>query len=261
MASLDYSSYLRLEQLLDLQHPLSEPAEHDETLFIVIHQVYELWFKEVLHECEHLARALDDDQTVAAARTLQRLAAIGRVMNAQWQVLHTMSPAAFAAFRGALQRASGFQSAQFRELEFVLGKRDVGVLSVFPTDSAVRARLLALLDRPSLYIRFLRYIGRSGAPLSAQAVERTAADGEADEPEVLRALRTIYRERLAQLPVCEGMVDLDVWVQEWRYQHVKTVERFIGTRGGTGGSAGADYLRGTLFRPLFPALWRVRNEL
>jgi tryptophan 2,3-dioxygenase len=242
--ALTYTSYLHLDELLACQEPLSDGPEHDELLFIVIHQVYELWFKVLLHEAEHLQRALETGDTATALAAMKRILTILKTVVAQVDVLETMTPLAFGSFRGRLERASGFQSAQFRELEAVLGRRDREVLADHP-DGPARARIAAAMDRPSLYQSFLAYAGLTGRP--PEAVQ----DG----------LVELYRTDPSRAQVCERMVDIDEGVQEWRYRHVKMVERTIGRQQGTGGSAGVDYLRSTLFRPAFPDLWAIRSRL
>jgi tryptophan 2,3-dioxygenase len=242
--ALTYTSYLHLDELLACQDPLSEGPEHDELLFIVIHQVYELWFKVLLHETEHLQRALETGDTATALATMKRILTILKTVVAQVDVLETMTPLAFASFRGRLERASGFQSAQFRELEAVLGRRDHGILGDHPAGPG-RDRIAAAMERPSLYESFLAYAGLAG-----QASE-SVQDG----------LVELYRSDPTRSQVCERMVDIDEGIQEWRYRHVKMVERTIGRQPGTGGSAGVEYLQTTLFHPAFPDLWAIRARL
>ncbi|GAB3568215.1 tryptophan 2,3-dioxygenase family protein [Amycolatopsis endophytica] len=243
-ASLTYTSYLALDDLLAAQHPRSE--EHDELLFIVIHQVYELWFKQMLHELAWLRDKLAAGDTAHAIRTLRRVLTVLKVVVAQIDVLETMTPSQFTSFRTRLDAASGFQSAQFRELEAVLGRRDPGAFTHYPEGSEARARIEAAMEQPSLFDSFLTYLSVHGY------------DVDGDRREVL--LR-VYTDDRGPATVAEHLVDLDEGVQEWRYRHVKMVERTIGDKAGTGGSSGAGYLRGTLFKPLFPDLWSVRADL
>jgi tryptophan 2,3-dioxygenase len=224
-AALTYSSYLALDEILGAQRPRSE--EHDEMLFIVIHQVYELWFKQLLHELARLQRRLEAGEAPHALSTLKRILTILKTIGAQIDVLETMTPRQFTSFRGRLAAASGFQSMQFRELEAVLGRRDAGVLEHYPPGSEERRRVAAAMVRPSLFGSFLRYLSGRG-----YAVPRAALARDVAEP-----------------------------MQEWRYRHVKMVERTIGDKKGTGGSSGAAYLRATLFEAAFPDLWAVRGEL
>ncbi|NIH87613.1 tryptophan 2,3-dioxygenase family protein [Amycolatopsis granulosa] len=243
-ASLTYTSYLALDEVLAAQRPRS--AEHDEMLFIVIHQVYELWFKQMLHELAYLQDKLTAGDTPHAIRTLRRVLTILKVVVAQIDVLETMTPTQFTSFRTRLDAASGFQSAQFRELEALLGRRDRGAFEHYPEGSAARERIAAAMARPSLYDSFLAY-------LSAHGYEVTG--------DQRKLLLSVYADDAGPATVAEHLVDLDEGVQEWRYRHVKMVERTIGDKAGTGGSSGAKYLRGTLFKPLFPELWAVRADL
>jgi tryptophan 2,3-dioxygenase len=220
-----YSSYLCLDELLACQRPATD--EHDEMLFVVIHQVYELWFKQILHETALLQRRLESGNGAGALPTARRIAKILKTIVGQLDVLETMTPKQFAAFRPELGTASGFQSNQFRVIEASLGRRDFAE----PIDDP---QLRAAISRPSVYDSLLAYLG--GTDLR----EVYAAEGEPAE-------------------VCEALVDIDEGIQEWRYRHVMMVQRIIGAKMGTGGSAGADYLRSTLFRPAFPDLWEVRG--
>lgn len=257
--SVTYGGYLRLDELLSLQTPLSEGPEHDETLFIVIHQVYELWFKQVLHELGLLQPALEEGREAVALTTFHRVLTILKVLVGQIDVLETMTPVSFQAFRSRLETASGFQSVQFREVEFVLGHRNPGMIAHHGGEAG--RRLEALLHRRSLYDSFLRYLVARGYPVPREALEREVTRPPEEWPAVQEILLRIYREDPPVREVCERMVDLDEGIQEWRYRHVKMVERTIGTRRGTGGSAGAEYLRKTLHRSLFPDLWAIRSRL
>jgi tryptophan 2,3-dioxygenase len=258
-ASLTYSSYLALDEVLAAQRPRSD--EHDELLFIVIHQVYELWFKQLLHEGAQLQRRLEDGDTPHALHTLKRILTILKTIVAQIDVLETMTPRQFLAFRDRLEEASGFQSAQFRELEAMLGRRDARVLRHYPPDSPEQARIAAAMARPSLFDSFLRYLAGQGYPVPAEALERDVTQPLEPSPEVQRALLATYRDDGEPAQVCERMIDLDEGVMEWRYRHVQMVRRTIGDRRGTGGSPGARYLATTLLQPAFPDLWAVRTEL
>lgn len=268
--SLNYSSYLKVDELLRLQVPASgdgqwDEAEHDEMLFIVIHQVYELWFRQILHELDHLIVNFEQhrphrDRTPRVRHALKRVLTILKTMVAQIDVLETMTPISFASFRERLEAASGFQSPQFRELEFVLGLRREGMLKHHEGNETALRRLRARLEQPTLYQHFLRYVGRSGHPVP-ELVYKDLEEPLVELPEVQPTLIAIYRENDRLTEVCERLVDFDEGLQEWRYRHVKMVERTIGTKSGTGGSSGAAYLRSTLFRPLFPDLWAIRSEL
>jgi tryptophan 2,3-dioxygenase len=258
-ASITYSSYLALDEVLAAQRPRSE--EHDELLFIVIHQVYELWFKQLLHEGAQLQRRLEDGDTPHSLHTLKRILTILKTIVAQIDVLETMTPRQFLSFRDRLEAASGFQSAQFRELEAMLGRRDERVLGNYAPDSPERARIVAGSSRPSLFDSFLRYLADQGYDVPAEALERDVTQPLEPSPGVQRALLDAYRDDGEPAQVCERMIDLDEGVMEWRYRHVQMVRRTIGDRRGTGGSPGAKYLATTLLQPAFPDLWAVRTEL
>ena len=257
--ALTYASYLALDDLLAAQRPRSD--EHDEMLFIVVHQVYELWFKELLHEVAHLQRELERANTAHALHTLKRVLTILKLVVAQIDVMETLTPTQFLTFRDRLESASGFQSAQFRELEAVLGRRDERVLRHYPPGSESHRRIAAAFERPSLYDSFLRYLSLRGYDVPRERLERDVTAPVEESDGVRRAIRDAYRADGEEAQVCERMVDLDEGFQEWRYRHVKMVERTIGDKMGTGGSPGAHYLRSTLSQPLFPDLWGVRSEL
>lgn len=258
---LTYSNYLMLDELLGLQQPLSSGPEHDETLFIIIHQVYELWFKEVLHELDHLQRLLHRGDITPALHTLKRVLTILKIMVAQLDILETMTPLEFLSFRERLESASGFQSYQFRELEFVLGVKDRATVNHFPPESAGRIRLEARFGQPTVWDALLGFLARGGYPVPRDLLERDVTRPIEPSPEVQGILIDIYRNDPLISQLCERLVDLDEGMQEWRYRHVKMVERTIGTRRGTGGSAGVKYLATTLSKPVFPDLWAIRDKL
>ena len=259
--TLTYSSYLKLDELLELQQPVSEGPEHDEMLFIVIHQVYELWFRQILHELDRLEVLFDRGDLPAVLHTLERVLTILKTLVAQIDILETMTPLSFLSFRSRLEAASGFQSTQFREVEFTLGARDPRYLGFHPEGSPARQRLERRLRQPSLWDHFLRFLATRGYAVPASATARDLASPVEPSAEVQAMLIEIYRQDPAISAVCERLVDLDEGLQEWRYRHVKMVERTIGRKPGTGGSPGADYLRATLFHPLFPDLWEIRGSL
>jgi tryptophan 2,3-dioxygenase len=242
---LTYAGYLRLDQVLSAQQPRS--SEHDEMLFIVIHQVYELWFKQLLHELARLQQFLQSGDTTHSMRTLRRVLAILKIVVAQLDVLETMTPTQFRKFRDALGTSSGFESTQFRELEAVLGRRDFPKWAPAPQAAS----------QPSVFDSFLRYLAMQGY--------QEAADGRADDRADDRAgnrqelIKKVYDDDSSAAAVAELLVDLDEGMQEWRYRHVKMVERTIGGQQGTGGSTGAKYLSSTVGKPLFPDLWAIRN--
>jgi tryptophan 2,3-dioxygenase len=260
-AAFTYSDYLQIDELLSLQRPRSSGPEHDELLFIVIHQVYELWFKELLHELDRVRGLLEDGEAHRAQHTLKRVLTILKVLVAQLDILETMTPLEFQSFRERLEAASGFQSDQFRQLEFVLGQKSEGAVQRFPAGSRGRAALERRLEEPTLWDSLLRYLAREGYALAPAQLERDVRAPIEPEPDVQKVLIDVYRHDPKNAELCERFVDLDEGMQEWRYRHVKMVERTIGTRRGTGGSAGAAYLQRTLGRPAFPDLWDIRARL
>jgi tryptophan 2,3-dioxygenase len=259
--AVTYASYLRLDELLALQRPHEGELEHDETLFIIIHQVYELWFKEMLHELDHLTRLLRDNATPQALHTLKRILTVLKVLVAQIDILETMNPLGFLSFRDRLESGSGFQSFQFRELEFVLGLKQPSAVERYPDGSAHRERVERRYTEPGLWDAFLIFLQHHGYPVPRPLLERDLTRPIEPSPELQRVLIQVYRSDPAVTAVCERLLDLDEGFMEWRYRHVKMVQRTIGTRRGTGGSAGADYLLTTLNRPAFPDLWEIRTEL
>ncbi|MEU5880766.1 tryptophan 2,3-dioxygenase family protein [Spirillospora sp. NPDC047279] len=252
---LTYGSYLRLDRLLDCQEPRT--GAHDELLFVIIHQVYELWFKQILHEAALLQKRLEEGNSGGALHTARRIAKILKTVVGQLDVLETMTPRQFASFRDALGTSSGFQSAQFRELEAVLGRRE------FPaSDLRDDERLQAAVGRRSVFDSLLRYLAGLGHAVPAAALDRDPAEPWRPDQGVQKVLLDAYADESGPAAeVCEALVDVDEGIQEWRYRHVMMVERTIGAKLGTGGSAGADYLRSTLFRPAFPDLWEVRSQI
>jgi tryptophan 2,3-dioxygenase len=251
-ASLTYGSYLHVPELLELQRPVSEPAHHDELLFILIHQVYELWFKQMLHELDAAVRFFDAGDLLRVGKAFRRIHAIQRVLEQQVDVLETMTPQDFNAFRDELNPASGFQSTQFREIEFRCGLRmgEDALRHLEPT-AAERARLERRLREPTLYDALKGYLGRQGF---------AAGDHDA----LLETFKTIYQHEethYALYLVLEDLIEFDERVLLWRGRHVRMVERMIGMKPGTGGSLGAKYLETTLQRRFFPELWEVRTVL
>ncbi len=256
-----YTSYLRLDELLDLQTPASGGEDHDEMLFIVIHQVYELWFKQVLHEMALLRQAFEKDDRPLALATLKRVLTIFKTLVSQVDILETMTPVSFSSFRYRLDTASGFQSVQFRELELVLGHRAPGMAGRMPEGSEERQRVEALVREPSVYDSFLKFLSLHGYDIPPEALERDVSQPAVEHEKIREILVQIYRSDPWNREVCERLVDLDEGLQEWRYRHVKMVQRTIGMKIGTGGSAGVEYLKNTLFKPLFPDLWAIRTSL
>lgn len=257
---ITYSSYLRLRELLELQTPASDPAEHDETLFIVVHQVYELWFKQILHELDRMQVLLDQDDVARVRHTFKRVLTILKVLVAQLDILETMTPLEFLTFRDRLESGSGFQSFQFRAIEFALGQKRWRAVEHYPAGTDARQWLEQRYARTTIWDAFLHYLARRGHPVPSAQLERDEAAAVETDPALQRVLLDIYRHDADAREMCERFVDLDEGMQEWRYRHVKMVERTIGMKMGTGGSAGAEYLRTTL-KPAFPDLWAIRTEL
>lgn len=259
--ALTYSDYLNLDRLLQLQKPRSEPPEHDETLFIVIHQTYELWFKLLLHEGEKVRRNFYDGELYSAISTLQRIRAVLKTLVGQLDVLETMTPMSFSSFRDRLDTASGFQSVQFREIEFLFGYKRPQVLRHIPEGSEARAVLETRLAEPSLMDGLYRLLQSRGIRVPSDLLERdmrqTVEPNEALQDELYR----VYQEQPDLVILFELMLDCDEGIQEWRYRHVKLVERTIGAKHGTGGSAGVEFLKQSLFKPLFPDLWALRHRM
>jgi tryptophan 2,3-dioxygenase len=257
----NYSTYLKLDILLRLQQCESRPVEHDEHLFIVIHQVYELWFKQLLHEGHALRGTLVAADVPASLATLRRMCTILKTLVSQVDILETMTPLSFNSFRSHLRQASGFQSAQFRELEMFLGRRDLHLLAPYAEGSPERARLEAASAVPSVYEALISLLARRGYDVPAVLLGRDPREPLPPSEAMQGVLIHVYRSSPELMTLCERFVDFDEGLQEWRYRHVKMVERTIGTKTGTGGSSGAEYLKGTLFRPFFPDLWAIRAAL
>ena len=255
----NYQTYLKIAELLSLQQPLSRA--HDETLFIIVHQVYELWFKCMLHELARGRDLLAADESDRAASTLKRTLKIVKVLVSQLDVMETMTPLEFGAFRERLGASSGFQSAQFREIEFILGYKRPSVLGLFPEESAERQRLEARIAAPSLWDEFVGLLARSGHPIPAASRNQWADCPVGTDSAVQAALIRVYRDEPKLSAFCESLVDLDEGMQEWRYRHLRMVQRTIGTKTGTGGSSGAEYLLSTVLAgPFFPDLWEIRDR-
>jgi tryptophan 2,3-dioxygenase len=244
---MTYSSYLGLDKLLTAQEPRSE--EHDELLFITIHQVYELWFKQMLHELARLQQLLEKGESTHSMRTLRRVLAILKIVVAQLDVLETMTPSQFRTFRDALGTSSGFESIQFRELEAVLGRRDFPKWA--PKPEAAK--------RPSVFDSFIRYLTTQGYEVPDELQHRDFTTPIEASDTMQQVLKRAYDDDASAAAVSELLVDLDEGMQEWRYRHVKMVERTIGGMRGTGGSTGAAYLSSTVGKPTFPDLWAMRS--
>ena len=248
---LTYGSYLKVRELTSLQHPESTPPHHDEMLFIIIHQVYELWFKQLLHELDATAAAMERDDLLRVSKHFRRIHTIQRLIEQQIDVLETMTPQEFNEFRDNLNPASGFQSIQFREIEFLAGVRRVETMKQIELDDETRARLERRLAEPSLYDRLKGLLARRGFPV-------------ATSEELLESMRKIYTHESEYYDLhllLEELIEFDERFLLWRGRHVRMVERMIGNKIGTGGSAGAEYLMKTLSYRFFPELWEVRTHL
>lgn len=258
-ASLTYGKYLQVEELLSLQRAKSAPPEHDELLFIIIHQVYELWFKLLLHEAEKVRRDLFAVKLFDALSSLRRIREVLKTLVHQLDILETMTPLEFASFRARLDVASGFQSAQFRELEFLLGHKRPQMLAFHPTGTPAWTRLQQRLQEPSLVDALHAFLESRGLCIPDELKSRAVEEPCPPSPALQEQLVARYRTDHDLVLLLEAFTDIDEGIQEWRYRHVKMVERTIGAKVGTGGSAGAAYLRNTLFAPLFPDLWAIRS--
>lgn len=258
---LTYSNYLQIPELLRLQQPRSSPPEHDEMLFIVIHQTYELWFKLMLHELEKLKRDFSSNDLYGAIHTVHRCRTILKTLVAQIDILETMTPKSFSSFRDRLERASGFQSTQFRELEFVLGYKRGAVIKFLPRDGAMSQRVQQRLQERSVVDHFYDFLEhhRVDIPQALRARD-LAAPSEPNEV-VQQGLLRLYETRPDLVILFELMTDFDEGFQEWRYRHVKLVERTIGSKQGTGGSPGVEFLKKSLFQPVFADLWAIRHKM
>ncbi|MEE4272040.1 MAG: tryptophan 2,3-dioxygenase family protein [Thermoanaerobaculales bacterium] len=259
--TIGYSSYLRLDELLSLQAPRSDGHEHDELLFITIHQVYELWLKQILHELKLLQLAMENSHTPIVSSTLKRVLTILKTLVAQIDILETMTPMSFGSFRELLEQASGFESVQFREVEFVLGRRRREVVEAMSPGSRSRLRLERVLGRPSIYDSFLRYLALLGYPIPQEVLARDFGEQPTPSPAVQESLIEIYRHDPGTWQICELMVDLDEGLQEWRYRHAVMMERTIGSRKATSPAVVGTPGRSVLPRSLFPDLWAIRSEL
>jgi tryptophan 2,3-dioxygenase len=261
---MSYGGYLDLGTLLSAQLPLSDPEHHDELLFIIQHQTTELWLKLVLHELSAACLLLREDRLAPALKCIARVKHIQRTLTEQWSVLATLTPAEYAQFRGVLGNASGFQSAQYRAVEFTLGNKNAGMLRVFAADPVALPLVKAALESPSLYDEFLRMLARSGYAIPKSVLERDVTHAWEFTPALVPVFAGIYSDpqsNWAAYETCEELVDLEDNFQLWRFRHVKTVERIIGFKPGTGGSSGVPFLRRALDLTFFPELFAVRTEI
>jgi tryptophan 2,3-dioxygenase len=258
---LTYSEYLKIDEILALQSLRTDPPEHDEMLFIIIHQTYELWFKQLLHETRFLMDRMQADDLTRSSHVMKRILKIMKTLVGQVDILETMTPLEFESFRHRLDSSSGFQSYQFRAFEFLLGYKREQPLSFQPEGSVGRALLEACMQTPSVWQMFLRLLSQRGFDIPNAELNRNVVDATQPNDEVQKVLIRLYRENDPLAELCELLVDLDEGLQEWRYRHVKMVQRTIGAKMGSGGSSGAAYLQQTLFKPVFPDLWEIRSAL
>lgn len=261
---MTYGSYLQLDTLLSCQRPVSRSGHHDEMLFIIQHQTTELWMKLLIHELTAAIELIGGDDLAPALKCLARVKHIQRQMFEQWAVLETLTPIDYAKFRDDLGPASGFQSVQYRIVEFLLGNKNAEMLEVFGHDPLARERLRAVLESPSLYDEFLRYLARHGHHVPAELIERDWAQPYRENPELVAVLKRIYENpdhNWEAYETCEELVDIEESFQLWRFRHMKTVERIIGHKRGTGGSSGVDFLKAALDLTFFPEILVVRTEV
>jgi tryptophan 2,3-dioxygenase len=263
-AESSYGGYLRLDLILSAQQPRSSPPHHDEMLFIIQHQTSELWMKLLVHELSAAIAHVRADRLDPCFKILARAKQVQRQLFEQWSVLETLTPTEYVQFRDVLGPASGLQSHQFRAIEFLLGNKNGRILDVHKHDSAIHGWLSGLLRSPGLYDEFLRLLARRGLPVPKEVVERDWSQPYQRSDGVVAALKLIYedpRKYWDAYDMCEKLVDVEENFQLWRFRHVKTVERIIGFKRGTGGTAGVAFLRKTLETPLFPELLDVRTEI
>jgi len=257
-SALTYNSYLAIDELLKLQKPLSTGPEHDEMLFIVIHQTYELWFKQLIHEFKQAQQALESGDTHYSLSLLGRIRTILKVCVAQIDILETMTPLQFNAFRSYLSSSSGFQSAQFRMVEALLGRRDNKMASHLPPEIAQQIK--SLTSQNSIWDSTLKFVSKRGHKIPDAILNRDKSTPYTANEQVQDVLLKVHQSDPETAMVCERLVDIDEGLQEWRYRHVKMVERTIGKKMGTGGSSGVEYLSSTLFKPVFLDLWEIRSR-
>jgi len=261
---VSYGGYLKLDTLLSAQQPLSNPPHHDEMLFIIQHQVAELWMKLIIHELREAIDRLRADDIDTTLKVLARVKQVQRQLFEQWAVLETLTPSEYMEFRPVLGASSGFQSLQYRELEFLLGNKNADMLKVFDHDPAAQAALRATLAEPSLYDEFLRYLARRGHAVPAHLLERDVSQPHKRAAELAPVFKRIYenaKEFWPEYHLCEQLVDIEESFQLWRFRHMKTVERIIGFKRGTGGSSGVAFLKKALELTFFPELIDVRTEI
>lgn len=261
---MTYAGYLQLDKVLSAQQRRSQPPQHDEMLFIIQHQTSELWLKLILHELAAAGEYLKRDEVWRTRKVLARVKVTLRLLTEQWSVLETLTPSEYMEFREFLGPASGFQSYQYRGIEFLLGNKNEAMLKVFAHDPEIQSTLKALLDAPSLYELFLQYLARFGHPVPAHAIERDFAKPHVNDPELVPIFERIYEDTETywrEYSLCEDLVDIETQFQLWRFRHMRTVMRIIGFKRGTGGSSGVGFLKQALELTFFPELFEVRTSI
>ncbi|WP_430296621.1 tryptophan 2,3-dioxygenase [Sinomonas sp. B1-1] len=262
--AMTYGRYLALDELLHSQRPQSQPEHHDELLFIVQHQTSELWLKLVLHELLEARRLMDADDLGKALKCLARVKAIQRTLTEQWSVLGTLTPREYSQFRGSLGNSSGFQSYQYRAIEFVLGNKHAKMLDVFRSEPEAHALLSRILGEPTVYDAFLALVARSGYDVPQDVLDRDVREPWTFREDLVPVFQRIYEEDSTPwglYEACESLVDLEDNFQAWRFRHLRTVQRTIGFKRGTGGSSGVDFLKRALDLTFFPELYAVRTAI
>jgi tryptophan 2,3-dioxygenase len=262
-APLSYNKYLRVQDLIKLQDCLSDPAHHDELLFITVHQAYELWFKQILHELDAAVSLITEDRLVAATRVVQRVVQIEKLLVEQIHILESMTPISFLGFRDQLNPASGFQSMQFREIEFISGLKDDSIAREFHDDTFAFDRLQQRLTSPSLADVFFEALERRGllAPPDSEKLEPAQKTRYEERTRAVLEILTHFEERYEEFQLTEALLEHDEYFSLWRSHHIKMVERMVGAKRGTGGSEGIGYLKTTLDKKFFPELWEARTYL
>ena len=261
---MSYGDYLHLDELLSAQVPLSDPPQHDEMLFIIQHQTSELWLKLMVHELRSARSLLASDELAPALKRMARIKHIQHVLTDQWSVLATLTPSEYVLIRPYLATSSGFQSAQYREVEFLLGNKNPDMVGVFRHDPKAQQALATLLREPSLYDEFLRFLARSGYPVPQHVLDRDVTQPYRMDPGLVDVFATVYdapAEHWGVYETCEELVDIEDNFQQWRFRHLQVVQRTIGHKTGTGGSSGVDFLRRALDLTFFPELYEVRTRI
>lgn len=261
---LRYDDYLGLEQLLTAQNVLSNPPHHDELLFIIQHQTSELWLKLIIHELQAAIRHIRDDDVGPVTKILARVKQVQRQLFEQWSVLETLTPSEYAQFRGVLGASSGFQSHQYRMVEFLLGNKNAAMVKVFGHDEAAQDELREALESPSIYDEFLMFLARRGHAVPQAHLERDWSEPHRRSSDLVPVFKEIYEHPHSfwlEYDMCEKLVDVEESFQLWRFRHMKTVERIIGYKPGTGGSSGVGFLKKALELTFFPELLDVRTEI